>query len=183
MKLKEVAEKLEQMAVQAIELDSLRGEHHAPLFDEQLFSCRAHVLTPCVEEAKATLETLMREQNEQILTSQRAQFLSERLLTQLAAISRELLADKVTRKDASVAMNYSRKPINLLYQELAQHQEWRRRLRELVTEKQRALVMASAPDRAQAQQALLVAEQRLSRCQAAILKIENQITDQEKDNQ
>ncbi|MBG0758324.1 prepilin peptidase [Vibrio cidicii] len=183
MKLKEVAEKLEQMAVQAIELDSLRGEHHAPLFDEQLFSCRAHVLTPCVEEAKATLETLMREQNEQILTSQRAQFLSERLLTQLAAISRELLADKVTRKDASVAMNYSRKPINLLYQELAQHQEWRRRLRELVTEKQRALVMASAPDRAQAQQALLVAEQRLARCQAAIVKIENQITDQEKDNQ
>ncbi|WP_436322576.1 primosomal replication protein [Vibrio cidicii] len=183
MKLKEVAEKLEQMAVQAIELDSLRGEHHAPLFDEQLFSCRAHVLTPCVEEAKATLETLMREQNEQILTSQRAQFLSERLLTQLAAISRELLADKVTRKDASIAMNYSRKPINLLYQELAQHQEWRRRLRELVTEKQRALAMASAPDRAQAQQALLVAEQRLARCQAAIVKIENQITDQEKDNQ
>ncbi|KYN89787.1 prepilin peptidase [Vibrio cidicii] len=183
MKLKEVAEKLEQMAVQAIELDSLRGEHHAPLFDEQLFSCRAHVLTPCVEEAKATLETLMREQNEQILTSQRAQFLSERLLTQLAAISRELLADKVTRKDASVAMNYSRKPINLLYQELAQHQEWRRRLRELVTEKKRALAMASAPDRAQAQQALLVAEQRLARCQAAIVKIENQITDQEKDNQ
>ncbi|MFH4663457.1 primosomal replication protein [Vibrio cidicii] len=183
MKLKEVAEKLEQMAVQAIELDSLRGEHHASLFDEQLFSCRAHVLTPCVEEAKATLETLMREQNEQILTSQRAQFLSERLLTQLAAISRELLADKVTRKDASVAMNYSRKPINLLYQELAQHQEWRRRLRELVTEKQRALAMASAPDRAQAQQALLVAEQRLARCQAAIVKIENQITDQEKDNQ
>jgi primosomal replication protein N'' len=43
--------------------------------------------------------------------------------------------------------------------------------------------MASAPDRAQAQQALLVAEQRLARCQAAILKIENQITDQEKDNQ
>lgn len=183
MKLKEVAEKLEQMAVQAIELDSLRGEHHAPLFDEQLFSCRAHVLTPCVEEAKATLETLMREQNEQILTSQRAQFLSERLLTQLAAISRELLADRVTRKDASVAMNYSRKPINLLYQELAQHQEWRRRLRELATEKQRALVMASAPDRAQAQQTLLVAEQRLARCQAAIVKIENQITDQEKDNQ
>ncbi|MBE3652893.1 prepilin peptidase [Vibrio navarrensis] len=183
MTLKEVAGKLEQMAVQAIELDRLRGEHHAPLFDERLFSCRAHLLTPCVEEAEATLETLIREQNEQMLTSKRAQFLSERLLAQLAAISRELLADTVTRKDEIAPMSYSRKPINLLYQELAQHQEWRRRLRELVTEKQRALAMASAPGRAQAQQALLVAEQRLSRCQAAILKIENQITDQEKDNE
>jgi primosomal replication protein N'' len=67
-----------------------------------------------------------------------------------------------------------------LYQELAQHQEWARRLRDLVSQKQQELNRAPAFNKSQAQKVLLATEQRLERCQAAIFKLENQITHREK---
>ncbi|MEF1341485.1 primosomal replication protein PriC, partial [Vibrio rotiferianus] len=76
--------------------------------------------------------------------------------------------------------NHFRKPINVLYQELAQHQEWARRLREMVLEKERAVEMAPSFARTEAQKVLLATEQRLQRCEAALLKLENQITHREK---
>ncbi|MCV5334423.1 primosomal replication protein, partial [Escherichia coli] len=64
MNISQLQENLEQMAKQAAVLDRQRGEHHVPLFDERLFGCRSSLLTPCVKEAKATLDAIVREQNE-----------------------------------------------------------------------------------------------------------------------
>ncbi|WP_171972096.1 primosomal replication protein PriC, partial [Vibrio panuliri] len=63
---------LEQLAVQAAELDRSRGEHHQALFDERLFHGSSRLLVPCVKEAQATLTTLMREQESGKLTALRA---------------------------------------------------------------------------------------------------------------
>lgn len=121
----------------------------------------------------------MREQNEGKLTALRAEYLTERLVAQIGAIQREISTTKI-RKNEIKHSSYFRKPINVLYQELAQHQEWARRLREMVLEKERAVESAPSFMRADAQKVLLATEQRLARCEAALLKLENQITHREK---
>ena len=179
MNIEQLSQHLEQMSKQAAILDRQRGEHHVPLFDERLFSCRSRLLTPCVKEAKATLATITREQRENMLTAQRAEYLTERLVAQISAMQREISTTKI-RKNEIKHSSHFRKPINVLYQELAQHQEWARRLREMVFEKEQAVAHSPSFNRAEAQKALLATEQRLARCEAALLKLENQITYREK---
>ncbi|GAM68778.1 primosomal replication protein N prime prime [Vibrio sp. JCM 19236] len=67
----ELKQKLEQMKFDAAHLDRQRGEHHLPLFDSSLFTCRSRLLTPCVEEATATFSAIEREQQQKLLTAQR----------------------------------------------------------------------------------------------------------------
>lgn len=175
----QLAEILNTLAGQAAQLDRKRGEHHQPLFDERLFHTRSQLLVPCVAEARTTFDSIIREQQSGRLTALRAEYLTERLLAQIAAIQRELSTQTI-RKHEIKHSSYYRKPINVLYQELAQHQEWERRLKQMVRDKEVALENAPAMTRQQAQQALIATEQRLVRCQAAKLKLEQQITYREK---
>ncbi|MGF1910626.1 primosomal replication protein [Vibrio kasasachensis] len=177
--LKQLVSTLEQMAIQAAQLDRSRGEHHQALFDAHLFHNSTRLLAPCVKEASATLNTLMREQDSGRLTSLRAEYLSERLFSQISAIQRELATQSIRKREPKHYRHFQ-KPINALYQELAQHQEWERRLMELVRDKQIDLENASPFAQQQAQQALLVTEQRLERCRSAKIKLENQITYRER---
>ncbi|MCV5342437.1 primosomal replication protein, partial [Escherichia coli] len=84
------------------------------------------------------------------LTALRAEYLTERLVAQIGAIQREISTTKI-RKNEIKHSSYFRKSINVLYQELAQHQEWARRLREMVLEKERAVESAPSFMRADAQ--------------------------------
>ena len=170
---------LEQLKQNAAQLDRRRGEHHQPLFDEVLFHCHGKLLTPCVQEAQSTLTTILREQDAGKLTQPRAEYLTERLLAQISAIQRELSTQAI-RKSEPKHSSYYRKPISDLYHDLAQHQEWERRLMEMVRDKQYALDSAPAFQKQVAQTALLTVEQRLKRCQDAKAKIEKQITYREK---
>ncbi|NMS30541.1 primosomal replication protein, partial [Vibrio parahaemolyticus] len=99
MNISQLQENLEQMAKQAAVLDRQRGEHHVPLFDERLFGCRSRLLTPCVKEAKATLDAIVREQNEGKLTALRAEYLTERLVAQIGAIQREISTTKIRKNE------------------------------------------------------------------------------------
>ncbi|KJY83199.1 prepilin peptidase [Vibrio galatheae] len=177
--VKQLQPTLEQLAVNAAALDRQRGEHHLPLFDERLFQCRAKLLVPCVKEIQATLDSIIREENAGKLTPMRAEYLTERLLAQISAIKREL-ATTTIRKHEPKHSSYYRKPINELYQHLAQHQEWERRLMEMVRDKELALQYAPPFQQQSAQQSLIATEQRLKRCQEAKLKIEKQITYRER---
>ncbi len=175
----QLGSKLEELAIQAASLDRRRGEHHVPLFDQQLFHCQAKLLVPCVKEAQSTFENILREQESGRLTNLRAEFLTDTLLAQMSAIQRELSTQGI-RKSEIKHSSFYRKPINQLYQELAQHHEWERRLREMVFAKQQALNHSPAFQQAQLQKELLATEQRLARCSEAKLKIEKQITFREK---
>ncbi|GEA49754.1 prepilin peptidase [Vibrio inusitatus NBRC 102082] len=171
----QIKEKLTQMAYSAEQLDKQRGEHHLPLFDSSLFNCRAKILLPCVKEATNTYEAINREKQHGLLTAERAEYLTERLLAQISAITREL-STAYFRKNEPKHKSYYRKPINAIYQDLAKHKEWERQLMEMVMDKQRALDTAVGFNQSHAQKALITAEQRLQRCKDAIIKIEKQIT-------
>lgn len=170
---------LDDLSKQAAQLDRRRGEHHLPLFDEHLFHGKARLVVPCVQEAKSTYESIVREKKHNRLTPARAEYLTELLLAQIGAIQRELSTQKI-RKGEIKHSSYYRKPINELYQELAQHQEWTRRLKEMVIEKEQELKNAPSFYQQQTQKTLLATEQRLKRCEEAMLKIEKQITFREK---
>lgn len=169
----------EQLEQQAAELDRRRGEHHQPLFDERLFRGQSRLLIPCVKEATSTFDAINREKQNGLLTSARAEYLTERLFAQLNAIQREL-ATTTIRGNEPKHSSYYRKPINTLYQELAQHQDWERRLKDMVREKEYLVAHSSFSEQQAAQKALFATEQRLKRCQAAKLKLENQITYRER---
>lgn len=170
---------LTQLAQQAAQLDRQRGEQYQPLFDERLFRCKARLLVPCVEEAQSTFDAILREEQAGKLTAGRAEYLTEHLLAQLSAIQRELSTQQIRQHAPRHSLHF-RKPINELYQELAQHQEWERRLMDMVRAKEQALNHAPAFQQQAAQQALIATEQRLKRCQEAKIKLEKQITYREK---
>lgn len=178
-RIKELSNTLEQLANQAAALDRKRGENHLPLFDERLFYGKSKLLVPCVKETQSTLESLIREEEAGILTTLRAEYLTERLFSQVSAIQRELATTNI-RKNEPKHKSYYQKPINELYQQLAQHQEWERRLKEMVREKELALEYAPPFQQQTAQQTLIATEQRLKRCQESKLKIEKQITYRER---
>ncbi|MCL9782328.1 primosomal replication protein [Vibrio sp. S4M6] len=179
MQLQDIKITLDNLLKQAAVVDRQRGEHHQALFDSRLFHSKSRLLVPCVEEAKATLDSLMREQAAEKLTAQRAEFLTERLVAQIQAIQRELSTQSI-RRDEPKHYHHFRKSINQLYQELAQHQEWERRLKDMVRAEELALSQASFHQQSQAQQKLIKTEQRLKRCQESKLKLEKQITFREK---
>ncbi|WP_394128253.1 primosomal replication protein [Vibrio hepatarius] len=178
-KIHQLKSTLEELAVQAAGLDRQRGEHHLALFDERLFRCKAKLLVPCVKETQSTLQSIIREEEAGKLTTMRAEYLTERLFAQVSAIQRELATTKI-RKNEPKHKSYFQKPINELYQHLSQHQDWERRLMEMVRDKELALQYAPPFQQQAAQQDLLTTEQRLKRCQEAKLKIEKQITYRER---
>lgn len=170
---------ISQLRHQAAQLDRQRGEHHQALFDERLFHCKSRLLVPCVNELESTFQSIVREQESGRLTPLRAEHLTAQMLAQIEAIQRELSTQTI-RKNEIKHSSHFQKPINQLYQEMAQHQEWERRLKELVLEKTKELESAPAYLQNQAQQTLVASEQRLKRCQESKLKIENQITYRER---
>lgn len=172
-------EKLEQLSRQAAQLDRQRGEHYQPLFDERLFHCLSRLLVPCVEEARSTYKTIIRENESGLLTPLRAEYLTEQLLAQISAIQREISTQSIRKTEIKHSSHY-RKPINRLYQDLAQHQEWETRLMDMVREKEQALAAAPHFQQQEAQKALIATEQRLERCRVAKLKLEKQITFRER---
>ncbi|NOH79535.1 prepilin peptidase [Vibrio sp. RE86] len=178
-KIKQLNSTLDALSIKASSLDEERGKHHLPLFDEQLFQCKATLLVPCVEETQQTLTSLIREEETGKLTPTRAEYLTERLISQIEAIQRELATTKIRRHEPK-HNSYYQKPINELYQNLAQHQEWERRLKEMVSEKEHQLKHAPAFQKPTLKNALAATEQRLSRCQESKLRIEKQITYRER---
>ena len=164
---------LNQLIAKAKKLDKQRGALRKTLFDEKLFSCRSRLLTPCVLEAKATYETIVREKQSDTLSLALAEHLTEKLMNQISAISLELVAlkpfDLITNKLES---------IESLTSQLAQHKDWENRLIKLVNEKQHSYSIAE--DKHAAELILNASKERLSRCQQSKASIELQILERKK---
>lgn len=178
-RLNQLSNTLAQLASQAELVDHKRGEHYQPLFDEHLFQCKSHLLLPCVHEIQATLTTLINEEQSGKLTTSSAQYLTERLLTQISAIQRELATLNIRHSEAKRNQEF-RKPIHRLYQELAQHQNWEYRLMDMVSDKEQMLHSAPLNQQPAAYQDLMITKQRLQRCRDAKVKLEKQIAFRER---
>lgn len=170
---------LDSLLKKAEQIDQTRGKHYQPLFDEWLFSTDSSLLSPCVEETRHLLDTFVQEKEDDCLTTDQAEYLTEKLLAQITAIQKELSTQAIRSNEIRHGSHFKR-PINLLYQDLAQHQEWERRLKELVRQKEKELDQVPSNMRQQALKALIAAEKRLERCAEATQKIEKQIVRREK---
>ncbi len=167
---------LEQLAKTAAEIDRRRGEQRLPLFDERLFGCRSRYLVPCINETKSTLASIQREEKFGLLTTQRAEYLTQMLVAQIEAIQREVATQRIRSNEPRPKGSY-KKPISDMYQDLVQHQEWERRLTQMIREQEQAINHCSSFDQQQQlQKTLLATEKRLERCKAATIRLEQQIT-------
>lgn len=167
---------LEQLSKTAAEIDRRRGEQRLPLFDERLFGCRSRYLIPCINETKATLESIQREEKANILTTQRAEYLTQMLVAQIEAIQREVATQRIRSNEPRPKGSY-KKPISDMYQDLAQHQEWERRLSQMTREQESAVNNChSFSQQQELQRTLLTTEKRLQRCKEAMKRLEQQIT-------
>lgn len=175
MNLTHLKQQLQNMAAEAAEIDNRRAESRTPLFDERLFPRRFRQLSPCVSEAKHLVEQLEKEQASGHLSSIRASHLCEKLINQISALQREIATLSVREQEKRFTPKASIS-ISQLYQNLSQHQDWERRLDDMVRDATGALNnCASYQDQQKHQQQLLATEQRLSRCKAARQKIEAKI--------
>ncbi|WP_215404839.1 primosomal replication protein [Vibrio gigantis] len=152
-------------------VDKSRGAYHQPLFDRALFKCGASILLPYALETQATYRTIVREQTTNQLTASRANYLTEKLTNQIAAIQREL-ANHDLRLDRK---SKSGKSLNDLYNELAQHQDWQKRLVDLVQTRKLAFDSAPRHHKKKAEQAWQLAKERLERCEDSMKNIERLI--------
>ncbi|RXJ74716.1 prepilin peptidase [Veronia nyctiphanis] len=175
-----IKEQLEQLAKNAAEIDRRRGESRQPLFDERLFKCRARLLTACVNETQSLLKTLEREQDAGKLSAMRADHLCETLLNQVSALHREMATMEIREKEKDYAPK-AKASISQLYQDVAQHQSWERRLEDMVRDCETQLGQCATLKEQQAcQQKLLALEKRLTRCRDSKKRIEGRIAFREK---
>ncbi|MCC4797913.1 prepilin peptidase [Enterovibrio norvegicus] len=180
MDLSTLKQQLQNLAINAADIDRKRGEAIKPLFDERLFSCLARLLTPCVSEAQSLVATLEREQESGRLTAARADYLCEKLLNQISALQREMATISIRQKERSFAPRFGTST-SQLYQDLAQHQSWERRLDDMVRDAEAKLGQCQTlVEQQQMQKNLLTLEKRLARCSEARQKIEARITFREK---
>ncbi|WP_342607245.1 primosomal replication protein PriC [Vibrio tritonius] len=171
---------LNQLAADATRFDEKRGKQAKPLFDDALFQNDTRHAVSCVKEAQATLESLITGQQNATLTQASAEYLTERLLHQVNALYRTLASTPTKINQQEVANSNQHKTLDELYRDKNQHQQWLRRLSQLVADKHVALEQSDYLTQEPAQEALTIAEQRLQRCQIALANIEQLITQKEK---
>ncbi|EAR56221.1 hypothetical primosomal replication protein N'' [Photobacterium sp. SKA34] len=171
---------IEQLKLQAADVDRKRGESFKPLFDETLFKTRSKLLTPCVNEVHNELQLLQKEQQAGRLLPARTQHLCEKIVSQIQAIQRELATLNIRKKEPKNQAGW-RRPINEIYQDLNQHKDWERRLKAMLRDKELLISRcASQFEQQQLQKEILALEGRISRCQAALIKIETDISNRER---
>ncbi|PSW18799.1 prepilin peptidase [Photobacterium sanctipauli] len=171
-----------QLAIEAANTDRQRGEAQRPLFDEQLFVCRSKLLTPCVNEIRHEISSLRSEQQAGKLLPTRTQHICEKIVAQIQAVQRELATQQIRKNEPKRGRGW-RKPIHELYQDLAQHQDWERRLSSMRRDKELMLSRCTTlAEQQKLQKEVLALEGRLTRCQAALAKIEKDISLRERKN-
>ncbi|MEH0832210.1 primosomal replication protein [Pectobacterium cacticida] len=151
------------------------ADHSVPQsrFDRQLFSCygtRLRDYRAEVEQNFQAIKSLAAEQR-----TDRVAFLAEKLVSQIAALQRELATQSLrTQESGSVPQQSD------IYHKLAEHQDYERRLLAMIQDRESLLIMQTHFNEQQRLQKELAAlEGRLSRCRQSLSRLERQIERQE----
>lgn len=140
------------------------------LFSPGLFQCLSHNLNDYLSEINVNYFALKRmvEKKQNINIS----FMSERLIEQIAALTREI----ATRPHQQTKKSGNKTTKEDVYQKLARHQDYQRRLQDMIRDKQLELTKQTyQQEKIRLQQEIASYENRLYRCQYAIKQIERQI--------
>lgn len=163
-----VLEQQIQQIAQAI-ADAPAGAVMQPRFDDQLFSQRDSRLSHYLAEVDKNLLHLKQEVKNG--RQQQVAFLAEKIVAQISALQRELATLKIREKN-TVAV----KSNGDIYQALAQHQDYERRLQAMLRDKESQLLLQTTISAQQhIQKELAALEGRLMRCRQALKRIEKQI--------
>lgn len=145
-----------------------------PRFDEQLFNTRDTRLSHCLAEVEHNLVQLTQATEKK--SQQQVAFLAERIVAQISALQRELATLPVRERNT-----FSIKTEQDIYQTLARHQDYERRLMAMRRDKESLLgKQTTLAAQQQIQRELAALEGRLMRCRQALAKIEKQIAHREK---
>ncbi|END8740588.1 primosomal replication protein N'' [Escherichia coli] len=137
-------------------------------FDRHLFQTRATTLQACLDEAGDNLAALRHAVEQQQLPQ--VAWLAEHLAAQLEAIAREASAWSLREWDSAPPKiaRWQRKRI--------QHQDFERRLREMVAERRARLArVTDLVEQQTLHREVETYEARLARCRHALEKIENRL--------
>lgn len=169
--LQQLEEKLEQLA-QAVEPHASKRTPGAR-FDHQLFHCHTTRLGDYLLEVRQSMAQLKQSVKDQ--RTERVAWMAERVVTQMGALQREL-ATQTLRKGETRA-----EPVGVnLYEKLTEHQDYERRLRAMVADRESQLATRETLAQQQTLQREIAAlEGRLQRCLQALKRIERAIEKKE----
>ncbi|MFL1914827.1 primosomal replication protein PriC [Plesiomonas shigelloides] len=166
VRLKNALSELEKAAIEA---DRLQTER--PRFAPALFKCHSPRLTDCVRELEQNLNQL-----EQLHSAQQAGFLAETITAQFSALQRELSTQSLRKKEVAAAKRTNTGKHIDLYDEFARHQDYERRLNDMIRVREAKLGSCVTLQQQQTlQQEIAAYEGRLFRCRQALKKIELRI--------
>lgn len=138
-------------------------------FDEQLFHSHSTRLGDYLLEIRQNLAQL--KQSVVGRRTERVAWVAERILLQMSALQRELATQNL-RKNEIVPEPLTEN----LYEKLARHQDYERRLLTMISDRESQLNRCETPARQQAlQHEIAVQEGRLQRCLQATKRIERAI--------
>lgn len=165
--LQQLEEKLEQLA-NAVSPHANKRTPQAR-FDHQLFYAHSTRLGDYLDEIRKSMALLRQSVADQ--RTERVAFMAERVVMQMSALQRELATQTLRKaevREAPVAEN--------LYEKLAKHQDYERRLRAMIADRESQLTTCSTLVQQQTLQREIAAQEgRLQRCLQALKRIERAI--------
>ncbi|MGK2960296.1 MAG: primosomal replication protein PriC [Candidatus Malihini olakiniferum] len=160
-----------QLTLLAQEVDSLADKRLAySLFDRQIFQSHGTRLRNYLSEVEQNFQSLRLLVEEDC--TERVAFMTERLVAQISALQRELSTQALRRQEKIQVASASD-----LYQKLAEHQDYERRLNLMIHDRESQLgsAVTLSVQQQQLQRELAALEGRLARCRQALTRLERQV--------
>jgi len=165
--LEQLEEKLEALAQEVVPHTHKRTPKAR--FDSQLFHCRSTRLGDYLEEVRQSLAQLKQSVSAQ--RTERVAWMAERVVLQMSALQRELATQTLRKGEVHEVAEST-----TLYEKLAQHQDYERRLRAMIVDRESLLAHQQTLAQQQTLQREIAAfEGRLQRCLQALRRIERAI--------
>ncbi|MBI6548753.1 primosomal replication protein PriC [Xenorhabdus lircayensis] len=144
-------------------------------FDQTLFHHHSNKLGGYMQEIKQNMEQLKSCVNNYRI--EQVKFLSERLVAQIEALKREIATQALRKQEDKFERRSQERD---LYQRLAEHQDYERRLIAMIDDRELQLnKQITLADKYKLQKEIAALAGRLARCRQALMRIEKSIEKQE----
>ncbi|SFU69145.1 primosomal replication protein PriC [Xenorhabdus koppenhoeferi] len=144
-------------------------------FDRTLFHHHSNKLSGYMQEIKQNMEQLKACVNDYRI--EQVKYLSERLVTQTEALKREIATQTLRKQEDKFEHRSQQRD---LYQRLAEHQDYERRLIAMIDDRELQLnKQVILANRSKLQREIAALAGRLARCRQALMRIEKSIEKQE----
>ncbi|WP_340613459.1 primosomal replication protein [Xenorhabdus thailandensis] len=144
-------------------------------FDQMLFHHRSNKLNGYMQEIRQNLEQLKACVSDSRI--EQVKFLAERLVVQTEALKREISTQALRKQEDKFEY---RSQSQDLYQRLAEHQDYERRLMAMIDDRELQLnKQTTLTNKHKLQKEIAALAGRLARCRQALMRIEKSIEKQE----